>query len=99
MKKYFFAFINLICVAQLSTIEQIVLVGNHTTSEETILRYINHNIGDTINIDKAIEDQLVLYNTGLFNDVIIHPADSIYYIYFFEKPKILHNLELRNMKF
>ena len=89
MKKKFFILIILTGIAQFSTIEQIVLIGNNVTSEHTILRYINHSIGDTINIDQAIEDQLSLYETGLFYDVIIQPADSIYYIYLFEKPDLL----------
>jgi len=89
MKKYFFVLINLFAIAQLSTIKEIVLIGNHLTKDETILRHINHHVGDIVNIDQAIDDQLNLYQTGLFYDVIIQPTDSIYYIYLFEKPKIL----------
>ena len=66
-------------------IKKIVVFGNNITKEHIILETINHEIGDTININLAIEDQSNLFNLGLFYDVIIHPADSIYYIYTFEK--------------
>jgi len=89
MKKYLFVLINLLNLAQFSTIKEIVLIGNELTTNQTILNHINHHVGDIVNIDQAIEDQLNLYNTGLFYDVIIQPTDSIYYIYLFEKPKIL----------
>ena len=89
MFKYFIIFIHLICFVRLNTIEKIAITGNFVTTDNTILRYIEHNIGDTINIDQAIEEQLILYNTGLFDDVIIIPTDSIYYVMVFEKPPIL----------
>ena len=71
------------------TIKKIVVVGNNITKEHIILETISHEVGDTININLAIKDQLNLYNLGLFYDVIIHPADSIYYIYTFEKSDVL----------
>ena len=69
-------------------IKEIIISGNEITNTNFILETINHQPGDTVNIDIAIDDQYKLYQTGLFYDVIIQPADSLYYIYVFEKPKI-----------
>jgi len=72
-----------------NTIEKIIINGNEITKDSTILNLINHTIGDTININKAIEDQSKLFNSGLFYDAIIYPDSSNYYIFVFEKPKTL----------
>ena len=88
MKKTLFILIHLFGIAQFNTIEQIVIIGNQITLDNTILNYVQHNIGDTINVDQAIEEQLNLYETGLFYDVTILPA-SKYIIFVSEKPKIL----------
>ena len=69
-------------------IKEIIISGNEITNRDFILQSISHQVGDTINIDIAIKDQYKLYQTGLFYDVIIQPADSLYYIYVFEKPEI-----------
>ena len=88
MKKYLFFLINLICIAQFSTIKQIVIIGNKATLDNTILNYIHHNVGDTVNINQAIDEQLSLYETGLFYDVTILPSAK-YIIFVSEKPQIL----------
>ena len=88
MKKTLFILIHLFGIAQFNTIEQIVIIGNQITLDNTILNYVQHNIGDTINVDQAIEEQLNLYETGLFYDVTILPT-SKYIIFVSEKPKIL----------
>ena len=95
MKKYIFILINSICIAQLNTIEQIVIIGNKTTLDNTILNYINHNVGDTININQAIDEQLNLYETGLFYDVTILPSTK-YIIFVSEKPQISPQPRLDN---
>ena len=91
MKKYIFL-VNIIYFLFASLpIKEIIIKGNKITQDDFILNTINHQIGDTINIDLANQDMLNLYQTGLFEDVIIHaPADSIYYIYLLnEKKRIL----------
>ena len=88
MKKILFILTHLLSIAQFSTIEEIVIIGNKTTLDNTILNYVQHNIGDTINVTQAIDEQLNLYETGLFYDVTILPA-SKYIIFVSEKPKIL----------
>ena len=50
---------------------------------QKIIGLDNFETGFKYNIDQAIDDQLNLYQTGLFYDVIIQPTDSIYYIYLF----------------
>ena len=72
------------------TIKEIILSGNDITKNEIILETLNHQIGDTLNINLAQQDLQALMKLNLFEDVIIHPADSIYYIIFFEKPQILY---------
>ena len=89
MKKYIFLIILSGLIATTAPIKKIIITGNHITENSVILNLLNHQIGDQIDIALAIEDQLNLYQTDLFYDVIIQPADSMYYIYVFEKPKIL----------
>ena len=86
MKQFLFIILLTICFPK--EIKKIIISGNNVTKESFILHTIGHQVGDTINIDLAINDQLRLYQTGLFYDVIIQPSDSLYYIYVFEKPKI-----------
>ena len=89
MKKYIFLIILSGLIATTAPIKKIIITGNHITENSVILNLLNHQIGDQVDIALAIEDQLNLYQTDLFYDVIIQPADSMYYIYVFEKPKIL----------
>ena len=81
-------FLILSCIYT-STIHEIQISGNIFTNEKTILDLISHSRGDSINIKQAIKDQEALFNSGLFYDAIIYPSDSIYYIFVFEKPKLL----------
>ena len=88
-------FLSLILLSYLysNTIQEIIISGNDTTQDSIILDLISHSPGDTIIIQHAIEDQAALFNSGLFYDAIIYPDSSTYYIFVFEKPKILVNPE------
>ena len=90
MHKYYIILILINFCLNAGTIQKIVLDGNNITKDEIILETLNHQIGDTISINLAQQDLQALMELNLFEDVIIHPADSIYYIIFFEKPKILY---------
>ena len=81
--------IFLLSLIYTNTIEKIIINGNEITQDSTILKLISHTKGDTININQAIDDQSQLFNSGLFYDAIIYPDSSNYYIFVFEKPKIL----------
>tara|TARA_Y100001970_G_scaffold91791_1_gene115833 strand:+ start:28759 stop:29949 length:1191 start_codon:yes stop_codon:yes gene_type:complete len=81
--------ISLLSLLNANTIEKIIINGNEITKDSTILNLISHSPGDSVNINQAIEDQANLFNSGLFYDAIIYPDSSSYYIFVFEKPKIL----------
>ena len=89
MKKNLIILTLIISYLQPNVINEIIITGNDITKESVILDLISHVPGDSINIQKAIEDQEALFNSGLFYDAIIYPDSSNYYIFVFEKPKIL----------
>ena len=89
MQKYLFIIIYLIIptiFASPSPIKEITIIGNHNTADTFILKTIHHSIGDTVNTNLANKDMLALYETGLFDDVIIYsPIDTLYSILVSEK--------------
>ena len=94
MKKQIILLILIVSYMHTNTIQEIIITGNKFTNDNTILSLISHTLGDSINITLAIEDQANLFNSGLFYDAIIYPDNSIYYIFVFEKPKIIARPEL-----
>ena len=94
MKKQIILLILIVSYIHTSTIQEIIITGNKFTNDNTILSLISHAPGDSINITLAIEDQANLFNSGLFYDAIIYPDNSTYYIFVFEKPKIIARPEL-----
>ena len=86
MKKLFFTILILnsflICQNQ---IEKIVIIGNTKTSKTIILNILNHKVGDSINMDLVVDDKKKLLDLQLFNNVIVYPYESIYYIIVKEK--------------
>jgi len=91
MYKHYIILILISFYLNAGVIKKIVLNGNKITQNTIILETLNHQIGDTININLAQQDLQALINLGPFEDAIIHPADSIYYIYLFEYPKIIYS--------
>ena len=90
MKKLFFTILILnsflICQNQ---IEKIVIIGNTKTSKTIILNTLNHKVGDSINMNLVIDDKKNLLDLELFNNVIVYPHESIYYIIVKEKSNFL----------
>ena len=94
MKKTIIILFLILSYTYANTIQEIIITGNKFTKDSTILDFISHSPGDSINIKQAIEDQAALFNTGLFIDAIIYPNDSIYHIIVFEKPQKLVRPEI-----
>ena len=61
---------------EIAVIKEITIDGNRTTRSITILRELSFNYGDTVNqqeLDERLkESELLLMNTGLFNNVQIY---------------------------
>ena len=68
MKKNLIILTLIISYLQPNVINEIIITGNDITKESVILDLISHVPGDSINIQKAIEDQEALFNSGLFYD-------------------------------
>ena len=81
MKKLFFIILilNFLLICQ-NQIEKIVIIGNTKTSKTIILNILNHKVGDSINMDLVVDDKKKLLDLQLFNNVIVYPYESIYYI-------------------
>ena len=94
MKKLSVILFIILAYMHANTIEEIIITGNSFTKDSTILNLISHSLGDSINIEHAIEDQAILFNSGLFYDAIIYPDNSKYYIFVWEKPTILPRPEI-----
>ena len=55
-------------------ISEIVITGNNTTHDDVILREMKLSKGDTFSSKQCMEDQVKIYNLGLFASVDIEPV-------------------------
>ncbi len=68
----FLCFLPFSSTAQTITVDSISIIGNPKTKRNVILRELNFQIGDTLNLDNMMErfaeNRLLLLNTGIFRE-------------------------------
>lgn len=74
--------------AQSSGQQQVVIKGNRRIEAETILSYMNLREGQTVNAEQLNQAVRRLFDTGLFRDVQIVPADGQLIVEVVENPSI-----------
>jgi len=62
--------------AQTVTVDNISIIGNKKTKSHVVLRELNFQIGDTLNLDNMMqrfaENRLLLLNTGIFTEAVFN---------------------------
>ena len=73
-------------LSQDSFISEIVIKGNQRVENETIISYMNVNIGDSFDVDNLNRNVKNIFSSGFFSDVKISKQDSKLIIKVIENP-------------
>jgi outer membrane protein insertion porin family len=77
-----------VSVAQAATVSQIVVNGNQRVENETVLSYMQINVGDQVDSFKIDESIKSLFQSGLFRDVQVRQEGSALIVTVAENPLI-----------